>query len=862
MAAIPPNTANNPKPPNPELAITNANNQPIPPFNSYNNQFQNFNESCNENADFSQNSSTSQNFGNNQFSQAEYSPNQAGNSADYNNANFQQNYNESGGNFYPSEYDQQNNYWPGGANDESNFYNTASNNSAPSTAENFYPSSNSSSSSSSQSTTQSYSNEFSSGQGESSQSDYSSQNYNYVNQPMPSFSREFPTTKQDMAGIQSYSNSSSIDSGIVSDMNASSMYPNEVSRSDMNFGAQHRSPGNPAHMDGQRFSGQNVHNDGMAYNPAASHDMYANAGTVDMTGAKQNAFNSFTPPPTPKSRRGRPPSQSPRAVASRLKRAANAANARVANALSMAGSNASSQDGTLPPPLFKPGLLGGAPLKTGNAQTFAADQANPNMQPAPHLFPTNDMNQNYPHGQMNMQGMGGETIWNAPPPNNQNAVFSNQNYGMYNEMPPQNNSNFVANEAGGGARGSRNSLNDIQPNEIFNPPEGGYPSANADSFLDSFNYLPLNDIPITGHTSFMGLLEGVDSMDMGQGGGGVPSASAPPTAPSQAIGNAGDSTGARYIEPAMQYQATNANANLSSINAMTSTAMSNKDPPYSETVGLGDLPAAMQSSSSSCRDVNDSLMGLARKGQITLKKVDKKNENLVLPPEKSDAEFAQNRLPSMDMFSNVATSSQNFAGSGSAAESGNFGQPGGQYGFNKNQSASTSSATSTQTSWDSYGSYPNEYNAQAMVDKPQNFGSFNAATSSSSSHDAQRNKSKAMAPFERAPNRMATQTENYDSAPARDAACKDQLTSQPSNSSVMAPNVQPKKPPEDDVNRNYYQTANSGTDVEANNKNVFATNVGTVGSSVTIEKKPMPQKRNPLVRALRLFKMLLFNYDS
>lgn len=825
MAPIPPNTANNPKPPNPEHAITSANNQPIPPFNSYNNQFPNFNQSSNENtSNFSQSSSTSQNFANSPFSQAEYSPNQASGSGEYN--NFQQNYNESG-NYYQSEYEQQSNYWPGANNEENHFYNTNSNNSAASNAENFYPSSNSSSSSSSQSTSQSYSTEFSGSQSESTQSDYASQNFNYTNQPMQQFSREFPAAKQDIGGIQSFSNSSSIDSGIVNDLNASSMYQNEASR-DMNFSNQHQSPN--AHMDSHHFPAQNVHNDGMAYNQTANRDMYA--GNVDLTAAEQNAFNSFTPPPTPKSRRGRPPSQSPRAVASRQKRA----NAKAAM-LAMAGQNTSSQGGNIPPPLFKPGLMGGAPLKTGNPQSFAADQ--PNMPAAPHLFQSNDMNQNYQHGQMDLQAMGGEGIWNAPP-NNQNAVFANQNYGMYNEMP-QNNSNFIANEAPammneGGARGSRNLLNDIQPNEIFNPPEGGYQAGNADGnmfHLDNFNYLPLNDIPMAGHTSFMGLLEGVDSIEIGQSGN-VPAASAPAPA-SQAIGSSGESA-ANYMEPGMQYQATNANANPVPVSSMTSTAMSNKDSPYSETVDLADSP-------SSCRDVSDSLMGLARKGQITLKKVQKKSENLVSPPEKPDPEFAQGRLPSMDMFgSGGAAMSQNFAGS---AESSNFGQTGSQYGFAKNQSASTSSATSTlstQTNWESYGGYQNEYNTQGMVDKAPNFGNFGAAANSS--HEAQRNKLKA--PFERAPNRMATQTENYESGPTRDT--KEQLSSQPSNSGLMAPNVTPKKPPEDDMSRNFYQ-GTGGTEIEANNKNVFGSNAG-VSDSITVNMKLMSQNRNPQVRAV------------
>ena len=217
------------------------------------------------------------------------------------------------------------------------------------------------------------------------------------------------------------------------------------------------------------------------------------------------------------------------------------------------------------------------------------------------------------------------------------------------------------------------------------------------------------------------------------------------------------------------------------------------------------------------------------------------------PAEKSEPEFAQSRLPSMEMFGGAAASGSFAAGGSAASESGNFGQPGGQYGFATSQSASTSATTtlSTQTSWDSYGSYSNEYGAPGMADKQQNFGNFGAAANSPASLDAQRSKSKAVAPFERASNRMATQTDNYDSGPpVREAVAKDQLPCTTPNAGVMA-NVTPKV--EEGMGRSYYQAANNGTEIEPS-KNVFAANAAA--SAVKVEKKLVPPKQNPQVFSL------------
>ncbi len=678
---MPPNTANNPKPLPPEHAITNTNNQPIPPFNSYNNaaansQFQNFSQTS-ENVNFTQSSNTSQNFSGNQYSPQEFTGRPVSNNQDFN--NYPQNVND--GNYYHQGEYGQNNYWPRG-NDNGNFYNNAANSAASSSTDDYYQST-------SQSTSSSFSGEYGA-QNEPSQSSFTNQNYNFdVNQPL-GYPNEFPS-KSDGDGMSNFNvaNAAMLDANLLSELSNPSLggdcFPG---MNNDEYGVRQAQMDNVPH-----FAGQSSMNENRADMPPSQPPAMQsfNQPVRGPPNSNNLPFASYPPQPLQKKRPGRPPL--PHGRAANRQRNPN-----------YRGPKQREIRAAAPFPNFKPGLPGGAPILKSDNQNFQ------NVPPA-RAGAGDDMNANvvpsgsYQPGQINaplLDNIQNEELWNPNAGGEPNPLFHDQGYGMYNDMATQNPPPFIPAEANsllGGVRAPQSLLNEMTNNEMFNPSSSNYPQAGGDANLFGLgNFGYLNDVPMPGHTSFMDLLQGVeDSMEINQN-----EASSTPAAPPEEQYNVPcglESQSGNFIEQRMQYPAADV---MSSVSAE----------------GKREVPPLPP------REANENVMEMSRNGQMALKAAEKSAEPpapLPVPPEKPSASSAsgdfasQNRLPSIDVFN----TSQNFS---AGSQTNAFGSP---YSYEKSRST-TSTSLSTQTSWDSFGgSQTGEYSA-TVAEGSQNFPNFPA----------------------------------------------------------------------------------------------------------------------------------------
>lgn len=664
--------------------------------------------------------------------------------------NYQQQNYPADGNYYQSDYNQ-NNYWQGN-NENTNFYtnNTPGTTVSASTDEYYQTSSSSSSTNSQQNNSQYNSNDYT-GQNDSTQpSSYASQNYNFeVNQQQMTYSTEVEQQLQNF-------NVSNTSRGVISSSNTFS----DVNTGDeMNYGIRStpdftKRVSNDANRselmerDKLLMDSDGKTNVTQSFSSMDNRNTFQSRGNVDQS--QNRSFDSFLSQQTgTKKRPGRPPLQQNRSTIScgtatdlnRQKQNPNFQNLSVTDSVTA----------SLSEQTFKPGLLGGAPVLKPDGQNFQVAAVESQNAPPQHLLSGNSTTPYQPN-QLNSSGLleniQSDELWNPSGGNNsscvneQNTLFQDQNYTIYNELQTQNQS-FIPNDGPsllGGVRASRSLLNEIQNNEIFNPSQSGYPTtSNVGDHnlfnLDGFNYL--NDLQIAGHTSFMGLLEGVDdTLEINQN--------------DMNSTNAVTTIGIRPVSTSIENQSREAD-NYVEQNKLQSYQSPTAEMPHvnvttykksNETKNSG----SMLSSVPTEKNVNDNIMGLASKRHVTLKIPDKKNEETIpsasaptidettnsapLPLPANTEFIQQSRLPSINIFN----TSQNFIrGTPIVQESGNNFSHVSQFAYEKPRTNSTSTAAlATQTSWDTFSGRPSvsEYNStlsssQNVREKSLNF-NFNS----------------------------------------------------------------------------------------------------------------------------------------
>lgn len=658
IAAVPPNTVNNTKPKSPEQPVTNTNTQSVPPFNTYNNQFQNFNQQ-NENFEYNQQNNSNQNF-NSQYRQPEFNSQNIANNADYNSTNFQQNFPDS--NFYQGEFNQ-NNYWQGN-NDGGSFYNSS--NPQP-TEEYFQPNATSNS--------QFSSSEYNAS-GDSPRN-FNNSNYNFDLSSQIDFSADFPIKQE--VGMGHFGMNDNIGGEMMMEGSGGDMSNqmfSDIPSNDMNFRGE---SGNVPHFGNQNVSMamgnmneqamMNVNDNAKnrhplpSFNPSQARNMQVNT-RLPMNNDNAMNFNTFAAQPKP--RPGRPRNVGVRSGA--VGRPRKNANQAQKDQLCVPDHELMK---------FKPGLPGGAPiLKQGLPDGQNFQNVPQTMDAQAHLlanqltaddlnvFSQNQIGANF------LDSLRSEELWNPNAPE-QNTLFNEQNfiYDDPNQILNTQSTNFIGNEAPsllGGIRATRTMLNEIQPGDnLFGAVQTNYAPANPTNdhnlfAMENFNYLnelQNSNYQLSSHTSFMGLLEGNESLSISQ--------NAVPT---------------ENVMKANQFVPTN--TPLPDSNFMDSVPFTNADLPEStiNTMNTNDMGIAKGNTFETQpqlpveKDLNQSIMGLARRNQITLKVVDKKNETQKINdnpiaeqsrpigvqtmPSQPQAGFqnAQNRLPSIDIFN----TSQNF----------------------------------------------------------------------------------------------------------------------------------------------------------------------------------------------------------
>lgn len=777
IAAVPPNTANTTKSTSPERPTST--NAPIS-FDSFNNQFPNFNQSNETFREFNQSNNVNQNY-NNQFGQEYGSQQNISNNQEFSGTNYQQNFNES--NFYDSGFNQQNNYWQGN-NESGNFFN--SNTSGQSNQEYFQP--NTSSNSSQYGSSSEYGTNT-----ENSQGNYNNSNYNFINSQM-NYPNEFSIKPEPgtIFGLGDQNASGSGDLMMDGSGDLSSQAFSDVgSGNEMNF--RDNSGIYDSNIATQHFGNQNAMNKAGIDNISMLNNMseqVRNDATNNMAKNRRQGVQTFNsnqgrgvhsssvrlPANTQNFNPTFNPQQSKPGARMPANRGRNNAMMGVrSGAVGRPRNNANFRGGAGNKDMsardeefmkFKPGLPGGAPvLKHGisdGQQSF--QNITPNIDNQAHLlgnqmtvgaddlnmFAQNQMNANF------LDSLRSEELWNPNSVVDQNTLFPEQNY-MYDDTNQILNSsqtaNFIPNETPsllGGVRAPRGLINEIPSSDnLFagvqpNYQHGGAAGAVADH--DLFNYLnELNtNFPISSHTSFMGLLEGDDNLGINRNAAAndIVMKNTPFPSTSTAVNDG------NFLDPAMQFSNANLLNQTTPMNVPNTDLLANK----TSTTQVSFEPTQGTSLSSSLpleKDVNQSLMGLARRGQITLKVIDKKNESQAklneqsvmeqsrlesaagasgdaLTTQQTQAPFqnVQSRLPSIDVFN----TSQNFVGAARMnPESSNFPQME-QFTFTDNQT-NTNTSQGNQTNWENFDvptAQTSKYNVQQTVaEKPPSQFGFN-----------------------------------------------------------------------------------------------------------------------------------------
>ncbi|XP_065212538.1 uncharacterized protein LOC135840116 [Planococcus citri] len=791
IATIPPNTANTTKLASPERpASTNA----AMPFDSFDNQFSNFNQTNENFREFNQPNNTNQNY-NDQYA-PEYGSQNISNNQEYSGTNYQQNFNDS--NFYNSGFNQ-NNFWSGN-NEGGNYFN--SNAPAQPTEEYFQP--NAASGNSQYGSSSEYSTNT-----ENSQGNYNNSNYNFdMNSPM-NYQTEFPI-KQDPGAMFGMGDNSASGSGDLmldggSDLN-NQAFSGVGSSGEMNFRdnsaifdsnnmTQHFE--NPTAMNKAGIDGvsmlnnmneqvRNNLNDKMPRNrqqgsTTPRRGARGHSSGVRLPANNQTNFNSNFGV-------GQPAKPSTRGA----NRGRNTAMMGVrSGAVGRPRNNPNKVAPARNEELmkFKPGLPGGAPvLKHGGIPDGQQNFQNmaPNMDNQAHLLNNqmpvgaDDLNTMFTQNQMNpsfLDSLRSDELWNPNPVVDQNTLFHDQNY-IYEEAnqilnPAQNAPNFMVNEPPsllGGVRATRGMMNELQNNDnLFAGVQQNYQhsgsAATTAAEHDLFNYLnELNTYPISSHTSFMGLLEGDDNLGMNRNAASSDMVlkNTQFTGPPSSAVNTAPMNDGNFLETAMQFPNTNLLDQTNAMSVPSADLMAGKN------TAISFEPNQSVSSSSTLpleKDVNQSIMGLTRRGQITLKVIDKKNESQpklneqsimeqsrlevgggtgvgavaggaghAMNAQQNQAAFqnVQNRLPSIDVFN----TSQNFVGPARISpESGNFTQMDQQqqqfaYADNQANTNVANASLANQTNWENFDvqtAQNQKYNVQqSMPEKPpQQFGGFN-----------------------------------------------------------------------------------------------------------------------------------------
>lgn len=725
IAAVPPNTVSNTKPTSPEEPTASTNNQPSAPFNSYNDQFQNFNQQNENFGDYNQPSGANQNY-NSHFNQEYNNASNTTNNQDYGSTNYQQNFSDS--NFYQGEYNQSN-YWEGG-----NFYN--SNTSSQASNEEYYKQN-------SNANSQFNSNEYNAN-AENAQGNYNnSSNYNFdMNSQQMNYANDF-NIKQESSSMPHYNMGENsalsgaemlTDGSDMSNQMFADTSSNEMTYDTSRFGQNMNASRNNVSMMG------NI-NDPMM-NANEGNKNRRGGGTFNVSQARNvqgqarfqggNDFNTFGT---------ERPKQSPRMP---TPRARGVRSGPVGRPRKNANCRAPNKEPTTTPNeefKFKPGLPGGAPVMKQGVPEAGQSFQNVPAQMDGHLMASqlgaDDLNNVFsqnPLGANFLDSLRSEELWNPNAPD-QNTLFE-QNY-MYddgNQMLAQN-SNFIANEAPsllGGVRATRSMLNEIQPNDnLFPGVQSNYSTSTVAPIdtnlfsMDNFNYLhelQNANYQMSSHTNFMGLLEGENNLGIGPGTGVSDDIMKTSQFNSTQLPNA------NYMDSMMQYQNTDLSNPAANVAPSSTVMNANKNVSFEPARSNDPLPSLPVE-----KDVNQSIMGLARRGQITLKVVDKKVDSRNEPAESNmePARPAQgaagafqnppNRLPSIDIFN----TSQNFVSTAQLSQDTMNYTPMRQFAYTDNQT-NTGNATTNQSNqrWENFDvSANNEYNAQTpMNEKPQQFG--------------------------------------------------------------------------------------------------------------------------------------------